>query len=335
MFSSNKNISGIVEGLKFNRGLADIDESFEELREEYSPDITEDYNYELEGSMICNIDEAKTVTFGGKTYPKFGWAVTMAGGSGSGKGYIRSHKIAIDAKVIDVDRLKELYVAAAKAGKFEDKRQYDFKNPDDVGALHSIVKKKGFKDKTEDAFFSASSDDRKPNIIYDITGDDPKKLGSIGKKLKDLGYKTSIVWVVTNREEAFIRNMKRSRVVPEKVFHSTHNDVAKAVEPFLKSADARYYDEAWLAFGSGNSAKELTPEQKKELETMGVVKLEKSGSSFVIPKEVEERIHDILGPMETNPDSPENYISYDEFKNDFDGNVTKARQGEISIRKDR
>lgn len=82
MFSSSKNISGIVEGLKFNRGLDDIDESFEELREEYSPDITEDYNYEIEDSMICNIDEAKTVTFGGKTYPKFGWAVTMAGGSG-------------------------------------------------------------------------------------------------------------------------------------------------------------------------------------------------------------------------------------------------------------
>lgn len=252
----------------------------------------------------------------------------------AGKGFVRSHKIAIDAKVMDVDRLKELYVLAAKAGKFDDKREYNFKNPDDVGALHQIVKQKGFKDKQEDAFFASNKEGKLDNIIYDITGDDPKKLGSIGKKLKDMGYKTSIVWVVTNREEAFIRNMKRDRVVPEKIFHTTHNDVAKAVEPFLKSADARYYDEAWLAFGSGNSGKKLTPEQEDELAKMGVVKLEKSGSSFVIPKDVEMRVHDILGPMEPNPEKPENYVSYKDFQSDYDANVSKVRKGEMRIRKD-
>ena len=336
MFNSSNNISSIVEGLETARKIKSIEESFEELRENYGLDIWEDYNYDIDdGAFIGNIDEAKTVTFAGKTFPRFGWSVVMAGGSGSGKGYIRKNKIAIDAKVMDVDRLKELYVMAAKAGKFDDDRVYNFKNPDDVQALHQIVKKKGFKNSQEDAFYAAIDSDRKPNIIYDITGDDPKKLASIGKKLKDMGYMTSIVWVVTNREEAYIRNMKRDRVVPEKIFHSTHNDVAKAVEPFLKSADARYYDEAWLAFGSGDSAKELTPEQKKELDKMGVVKLEKSGSSFVIPKDVEMKVHQILGPMETNPDNPENYVSYDEFQKEFDANVDRVKRGEMNIRKDR
>ena len=252
----------------------------------------------------------------------------------AGKGYVRGHKIAIDAKVLDVDRLKELYVLAAKNGKFDDDREYNFKNPEDVGALHQIVKQKGFKDKQENAFFSTNQGDRLDNVIYDITGDDPKKLGSIGKKLKEMGYKTSIVWVVTNREEAFIRNLKRDRVVPEKIFHTTHNDVAKAVAPFLKSADARYYDEAWLAFGSGNSAKELTPEQEKSLEKMGVVKLEKSGTSFVIPKDLEMKVQDILGPMEPNPDNPENYVSFADFQKDFKGNKAKVKSGEMRIRKD-
>ena len=343
MMAGKGSVYSIVEGLQQDRDarvdeaknwINEVNESFEELREDYGMDIAEDYNYELEESMSVSIDEAKTVTFGGKTFPKYGWGIVMAGGSGSGKGYVRSHRIAIDAKVMDVDELKKLYVMAAKAGKFDDKRTYNFKNPEDVGALHQIVKKKGFKDKQEDAFFLTNKEGKLDNIIYDITGDDPKKLGSIGKKLKDMGYKTSIVWVVTNREEAFIRNLKRDRVVPEKIFHTTHNDVAKAVEPFLKSADARYYDEAWLVFGSGDSAKDLTPEQEKELEKMGVVKLEKSGTSFIIPNDVEMRVHRILGPMEPNPDKPENYISYDEFMTDYKGNKAKVKKGEMRIRKD-
>lgn len=311
-----------------------VEESFEELREEYGLDIWEDYSYELD-SMFDSIDEAKMVTFGGNTYPKFGWCVVLAGGSGSGKGTVRRKFITIDAKVLDVDRLKKLYVAAAKSGKIEDTREYNFKNPEDVNALHQIVKKRGFKDKTENSFFDSINSDRKPNVIFDITGDDPKKLASIGKKVKGLGYKTSLVWVVTNREEAFIRNLKRDRVVPERVFHATHNDVAKAVDTLLKSADARFYDEAWLVFNSLDSAKELTPEQQKELENMGAFKLEKSGSSFVVPKEVEMRVHKVLGPMETNPDNPENYVRFDDFKKEFDANVKKVKSGEMNIRKDR
>lgn len=82
MFKSSNAVSSIVEGLEFTRKIRSIEESFEELREPYGMDIWEDYNYEIGDSFIGDIDEAKTVTFAGKTFPKFGWCVVMAGGSG-------------------------------------------------------------------------------------------------------------------------------------------------------------------------------------------------------------------------------------------------------------
>ena len=91
MMAGKSSVYGIVEGLQQDREarvdeakrwINEVNESFEELREPYGMDILEDYNYELEESMNVSIDEAKTVTFGGKTFPKYGWGVVMAGGSG-------------------------------------------------------------------------------------------------------------------------------------------------------------------------------------------------------------------------------------------------------------
>ena len=264
-----------------------------------------------------HLDEASIVTFGGKLYPKFGYALVLSGGSGSGKGFTRKNKIAIEAKIIDVDGLKELYVKGAKRGKFNDEKEgnYNFKNPEDVGILHQKVKQRGWKDKIEKDFYDSQYDEsRRPNIIYDITGDDPKKLIKIGQSLKELGYKTSLVWVVTNRQEAFIRNQLRDRVVPQAVFHQIHNDINTALEPFLKSADAKYYDEAWIAFGSADSARDLTADQKKQLNDMGVVQLQKAGNKFIIPKDVEEKVAMILGPNEPDPENPQKYMHYDELE---------------------
>lgn len=330
---TKKNVGLVLEGLEINREFEDLRETVPTYESVGGMDDVE-YTFFLDEYFGQGIDEAKVITFNGKMYPKFNNALVLSGGSGSGKSFIRKNKIALDGKIIDVDRLKELYVAAAKFGKFDDKRQYDFKNPKDVGDLHQIVKQKGFKDTLEKSFYDANHGDRKPNIIYDITGDDPDKLKSIGKKLKDMGYTVTLVWVVTNREEAYIRNLKRDRVVPEEIFHKTHNDVARALDSFLKSADAKYYDAAWIAFGSGDSARALSKEEQDELDKMGVIRLEKAGSSFTIPDEVEDRVNQILGPMEPNPKNPENYVHYEDFLKDIDGNVDGTRAGKIRIRTD-
>ena len=135
----------------------------------------------------------------------------MAGGAGSGKGFALKNVIMLQGKTFDVDELKQLYVKGSKVGIFDDIRggNYDFKNPDDVALLHQKVKELGLKDRREQAFFSSLSTNRLPNIVFDITGDEESKLTKLSMMCKDIGYKVSLVWVVANREEAFIRNLQR------------------------------------------------------------------------------------------------------------------------------
>lgn len=306
------NMGLILEGLSASRKQADESaEFFESLRDSSNLDIEEEYSYfpiEENGDEEP-LNEAEMVTFGGNMYPKGGYAVIMTGGSGSGKSYVRKSKLAIDAKTIDVDELKELYMKAAKQGRIKDDREYNMKNPEDVSDLHKKVRDKGYKDKRENAFFNAHDNDSRPNVIYDITGDDPSKLEGLGKKLKAMGYKISLVWVVTSRQVAMLQNISRSRVVSQEVFHKTHNNVALSVFPFLKK-NASDYDEAWIVFNSKSDAKTLSAEERKELSRMGSIKLVKRGSGFEIPKAIEERLFEVLGPLETDPAHPKVYKDF-------------------------
>jgi hypothetical protein len=87
----------------------------------------------------------KLITFGGQAYPRFGNVVIMAGGAGSGKGFVKDQLVGIEGKVFDVDALKSLAMKAPKILK-RVKSEYgiemdklDLKNPDDVFTLHQII----------------------------------------------------------------------------------------------------------------------------------------------------------------------------------------------------
>jgi hypothetical protein len=67
----------------------------EEVRIEY---IKEQYDILLE----------KLITFGGQAYPNFGNVVIMAGGAGSGKGFVKDNLVGMEGFVFDVDELKTL-----------------------------------------------------------------------------------------------------------------------------------------------------------------------------------------------------------------------------------
>lgn len=54
------------------------------------------------------------VTFGGKAFPKEGQVVILAGGAGSGKGFILNNLLLINAKVFDVDALKTTAIGMSK-----------------------------------------------------------------------------------------------------------------------------------------------------------------------------------------------------------------------------
>lgn len=309
----------ILEGLNQYR---EDDKFFESLRESSNLDLSvnEDVNANRE-----DINESTVVTFDGQMFPDFGHAVILAGGAGSGKSYISSRKVAIDAKVFDVDRLKQLYIMAQKAGKISDTRDYDLSKPEDVSALHMKVKELGLKDKQEEAFYNSLSKDKLPNILYDITGDDPNKLEKLGAKLKSVGYKVTLVWVITNRQIAMIQNLSRSRIVSQKVFHEIHNAIAKNVFPFLK-ARAKDYDAAWIIFNSKEAASELPRSTKKDLDNIGIVKLEKQGKGFNIPNDIAMMIYNILGPMEGDPEHPNTYMDFSDIKGN-DALIDNVRKG--------
>ena len=50
------------------------------------------------------------ISLGKMVYPKFGNIVILAGGSGSGKGFVKDKLLLMDGKTFDIDSLKGLIV---------------------------------------------------------------------------------------------------------------------------------------------------------------------------------------------------------------------------------
>jgi dephospho-CoA kinase len=141
------------------------------------------------------LDE-KLITFGKKAYPKFGQIVILAGGAGSGKGYVNDTLLGIEGNALDVDALKALAVGSTKlSSKIKDETGLDIKGLDlsdaeNVKTLHDVLADVyGITRANQQRVFSgvlAASADRKPNLIFDVTLKDLKKLDekliSFGKK---------------------------------------------------------------------------------------------------------------------------------------------------------
>jgi ABC-type lipoprotein export system ATPase subunit len=95
------------------------------------------------------------ITFNRIAYPKYGQFVILAGGSGSGKGWVLKNLIGINAKVIDVDEMKLLVLKSDKlragidASVGRKTTKDDLKNPKFVSDLHVYVNDKlGLRKKT-------------------------------------------------------------------------------------------------------------------------------------------------------------------------------------------
>jgi predicted kinase len=247
------------------------------------------------------LDEASSITFNNETFPKSGWCVILAGGAGSGKGYVQKTALLIDAKVFDVDKLKTLYVKAAKKGLIEDPKHgnYNFKNDKDVSELHSIIKTKEYRQTMYKYFFNDMNElKNKPNIIFDITGRDVKDIKEINKLTKEFGYKISLVWVVTNREIARKQNKSRDRVVNNDILNQIHNDVKLNVNRFILMDAGKYVDECWLFFNSTKKERsEMSEYEKKELHDNRAFKLKKKDGKFILPIDLQIKLNDITGPF--------------------------------------
>lgn len=186
----------------------------------------------------------KLITFGGKAYPKFGNIVIMAGGAGSGKGFVKDKLVGIEGKVFDVDELKTL---ASKTPviikRIKDEMGVDLpelaknlKNPDNVGKLHQIMgdylKLDSRAKKSMYTSIIAADPERKPNIIFDVTLKDLQKLERIARDAANLGYdkkNVHIVWVINDIEVAQTQNKARDRTVPSEILVNTHRGAANTM----------------------------------------------------------------------------------------------------------
>ena len=202
-----------------------------DIREEY---IEEQFDVLLE----------KLITFGGQAYPKFGNIVIMAGGAGSGKGFVKDKLVGIEGKVFDVDELKTL---AAKTPAIRKKVQAEFgvdlenlaanlKKPENVAKLHEIIgDAMKLPDKRMQAFYASvlsAADDRKPNIIFDVTLKDLRKLEKLTRQVAAIGYNKKnvhIVWVVNDIEVAKAQNAERDRTVPVEILVNTHRGASQTM----------------------------------------------------------------------------------------------------------
>lgn len=246
------------------------------------------------------------VTFDNKAYPKYGQVVILAGGTGSGKGYVISNLLGISAKVIDVDAVKQL---ALKTGSIADKIKaltgkdadsFDFKNPEDVRAVHvalsDILGIIPALQATINKAIAQNNLDRLPNIIFDVTLKEFSRFENIAKMVELMGYQKDnihLVWVINDIDVAVKQNQERDRIVPNDILVDTHVGAAKTLKQIVSLADdlTQYMNgDIWFVF---NNREENDSTIRKSsgggsfIDKANYVKLKKARSSTVIqlPKE--------------------------------------------------
>jgi len=201
----------------------------------------------------------KLITFAGRAYPKFGNVIIMAGGAGSGKGFVKDKLVGAEGFTFDVDALKTLSArtpALIKKVKDETgvdmtKLSADMRNPDNVSKMHEIIGDYlNLDDKRMKAFYTSvltAPESRKPNIIFDVTLKDLRKLQNITNQVKNLGYDPKlihIVWVVNDIEVAKKQNTMRDRMVPVEILINTHRGAAQTMGDIINmgSGISKYMD---------------------------------------------------------------------------------------------
>lgn len=248
----------------------------------------------------------------------YGQAVFVSGGSGSGKSFaIQNFMEGKKFKIFDVDEWKRLFLKIQDLkGKYSELEGLELSDPNDVYKLHKFVKDRGIKMGAVQNLLDAAHPDRLPNVIFDVTMKDYKKLDRFVPLLKGVGYENQnihIVWVLTNYYIAVERNRDRERIVPDDIVLKTHEGAAETMVSLIKrglpySIDGGVYvilnnpDQTvhfkQRAVGSGPSDEWPHREDEPEAEETKVIKdftyltLKEPGGGFKKDKQVMEQLQD-------------------------------------------
>jgi predicted kinase len=189
------------------------------------------------------------ITVGAKPYPLSGNVVILAGGAGSGKGFVKDKLLAIEGINVDVDAIKELSLKSEliKARALKDygidTSRMNLRNPEDVTNLHTLLSDMKVLDKEKSVIYTSilTSDPKlKPNIIFDVTLKDITKLNNLTADVLRLGYDKQnihIVWVVNDVKVAIEQNKSRDRVVPEDILIDTHEGASLTMKKIIDMGD--------------------------------------------------------------------------------------------------
>ena len=243
------------------------------------------FNEERLNSLVESyLVEDRMVKYDGELAPKFGWCVIYVGGPASGKGSATSFKSRLQGRYYNVDNLKEIErmwkikdpetgrpreddfeTPSEKVPKYKNGKPvldkdgnqvyYDkyrnMGNSDFVSELHFAMKplskkwEKSIIDNPEDK--AGRPEDRLPNIIFDITGDELKKIVKYVEPMKKAGYKIAIIWMLSTIERAFRNNEMRDRTVSvDNVFIPKHEAVIEAQEALFNTGYIKNIDEFWV-----------------------------------------------------------------------------------------
>lgn len=256
----------------------------------------------------------KLITLAGKAYPKFGNVVIMAGGAGSGKGFIQNNLLGVQGSTFDVDELKKAAIKSKIIRKTVKKElDYDLKDferedalkdPEVVSKLHDIIG--GYlklNDRKMQAMMTSAllaAPDRKPNMIFDVTLRDLQKFDNITRMIKEVGYdpkKIHIVWVVNDVEVAAQQNLKRSRVVKPEILMNTHKGVSRTMNDIVNMGQdlSKYMDgDIVFAFNKVGVDSVLIKSERggKYVAAADFVYVKRSGKGVISVKEMDKRIKD-------------------------------------------
>lgn len=234
----------------------------------------------LEGEELL---EDKMIKYGGELSPKFGWCAIFVGGPGSGKGTAVEFLSRLEGDYFNVDNLKEIErmwqikdpktgkphsdnftIPSDKAPKLDadgnpirdengDLVLYDknrnMKNSEFVSQLHQEMKplSKKWKKSILNNPENEKGRERLPNLIFDITGDELKKIMEIVNSVQPVGYKVAVIWVLPTLKKAQRNNLRRDRTVKfEDILVPKHRDVILTIEQLFSSGLVERLNEFWV-----------------------------------------------------------------------------------------
>jgi len=204
---------------------------------------------------------------------KYGQAILLAGGAGSGKSFAVSQFIDSSSyKVINPDDVLVMATRIANQGKsFQDIKGLNLSKGKDLAkAYDKIVVKRKLTSKKMKTFLANQRPDMLPNIILDRTFSQKGQFKDITKKLRDVGYKPEnihVVWVLTDVNVALAQNIARGkkgeRALPNDILLLTHSGAkANMRDLFFKRLKGATVNGDWYVIFGGikNTVFYSTPE---------------------------------------------------------------------------